>query len=240
MPSTQRAEWRECAEQLACGCWVLRSDGVSRMRRSGQDATLLGDKFGYNSGGWPLSSKKPAPGKAPGKPTATSTTASDVSGGVGGAGTGGGGAAAGAFGATAGASSVGGSARKLETPSSSFTSKRPPVYWEFDYNSIIHSMHSRGINMRHAGKVFEGLTCVMWQRRFLLEMVARAVKADFRKSSRELLYRVDVGTRFDSHAPMPPCPHANMPLFPCPTCPSPNPPPPSSSPPPLSTTAFLQ
>jgi hypothetical protein len=45
--------WKEPVEVLACGCIVLRRDGVSRMR-VGSDSAVLGDQWGYGVGGWPV------------------------------------------------------------------------------------------------------------------------------------------------------------------------------------------
>ena len=48
--------------------------------------------------------------------------------------------------------------------------------WQYDWAAVIHTMHANGINMRYAGKVYGLLRCHMWQRRFMLEMAARAIK----------------------------------------------------------------
>lgn len=47
---------------------------------------------------------------------------------------------------------------------------------KYDYECIIRIVHSRGINMRHCGKLLQLLTCQLWRRRVLIELIARCIK----------------------------------------------------------------
>jgi hypothetical protein len=61
---------------------------------------------------------------------------------------------------------------KQEEPLAEWTWSRVP----YDEDFVIRIAHSRGINMRHCGKLLQSLTCQLWRRRVLIELVARCMK----------------------------------------------------------------
>lgn len=64
----------------------------------------------------------------------------------------------------------------------------------FNPSSIIMLLHSRGINMRHCGRVLELVSCDLWRRRLLLEMVARTLKGYLRHEHRHEMKVAKIAT----------------------------------------------